>query len=47
MRRLALIAQEVRLAQQVDYKMLLAQEHALLVNTLLLDHHLVLIALLA
>ena len=47
MHRLALIAQEERLAQRVDYKMLLAQEHALLVNTLPLDHHLALIALLA
>jgi hypothetical protein len=44
---LARTAQQVHGELLVDYKMLLALEHALLVNTLLLDHHLALIVLLA
>jgi hypothetical protein len=44
---LAQIAQQALGELLVDYKMLLALEHAHLVNTLLLDHHLVLIVLLA
>jgi len=45
--RLAQTVLQERLAQQVDYKMLLVLEHALLVNTRLLHHHLVLIVQLA